>query len=75
MGLFDSVIVKCPNCGHENVFQSKSGPCVLRYVSLEDCPDDILANVNRHSPCKCDGCGIYYEVDIPTRSAVIVNNP
>ena len=70
MGMFDSVMVKCPNCGQENEFQSKSGECFLEVYTLENCPDDVMANVNRHSPCECD-CGTKYEVDIENRKAII----
>ena len=57
MGLYDSVMVKCPKCGEEkNEFQSKSGECLLDVYTLENCPNDVMVNVNRHSPCKCN-CG------------------
>jgi len=71
MGMFDSVWVKCPFCGEENDFQSKSGECDLSNYTLENCPDDVLANINRHSPIQCD-CGCRYEVNIDTRKAVVV---
>ncbi len=71
MGMFDSVMVKCPNCGKENEFQSKSGDCLLELYTLEDCPDNVMVNVNRHSPCEC-GCGTKYEVDIKNRKAIII---
>ena len=33
MGMFDSLIIKCPKCGKEMEWQSKSGPCGLdRYT-------------------------------------------
>ncbi len=71
MGMYDSVWVKCPKCETENEFQTKSGECLLDNYTLENCPDDALANVNRHSPCNCD-CGAFYEVDITERKAVLV---
>ena len=71
MGMFDSVWVKCPKCGTENEFQSKSGECLLDNFSLEKCPIDVLANVNRHSPCHCL-CGAFYEVDVEKRKAKLV---
>jgi len=74
MGMFDSVLVKCPNCGTENEFQSKSGECNLSYYDLVNCPADVLDNVNRHSPCHCE-CGTFYKVDIENRKPVIVNHP
>lgn len=72
MGLYDSVIVNCPKCGEGHFFQSKSGECFLENYTLENCPDNVLADVNRHSPYDCD-CGTCIKVDIPTRMAVVLN--
>ncbi len=71
MGMYDTVIVPCPKCGKKEEFQSKSGECCLRVVELNECPVDILANVNRHSPYTCD-CGIVFEVDLSTRKSTKV---
>ena len=70
MGMFDTVWVKCPKCGEENGFQSKSGYCILGNYTLEDCPDDVMLNVNRHSPVECD-CGCVFEIDVNTRKPII----
>ena len=72
MGMYDSVIVNCPNCNEEHQFQTKSGQCLLDVYTLENCPDDVMVNVNRHSPCRCD-CGSFFEVDKETRVAVLVS--
>ena len=69
--MFDSVWVKCPQCGEENDFQSKSGECILGNYNLDECPEDVLQNINRHSPIECEECGCKYEVDIVNRKAVI----
>lgn len=66
MGLYDSLMAPCPNCGNVNEFQSKSGDCVLIEYKLHNCPDDVMEDVNRHSPIKCD-CGTLLEIDIITR--------
>ena len=71
MGMFDTILVKCPKCGKEHEFQTKSGECFLNVYTLEDCPDDVLVDANRHSPYNC-GCGEVFQVDIPTRKAVSV---
>lgn len=71
MGMFDTVIVLCPECGEEHEFQSKSGECSLQVVNLDECPDDILADVNRHSPYTCE-CGCVFEVDLSTRKSTKV---
>jgi len=70
MGMFDSVWVKCPKCNEENEFQSKSGDCLLSDYSLENCPNDVLQDVNRHSPYECE-CGCKYSVDIKNRKVII----
>ncbi|MFA5319533.1 MAG: hypothetical protein WC387_04210 [Candidatus Paceibacterota bacterium] len=73
MGVFDTVLVKCPKCGKKNDFQTKSGDCFLEVYELDNCPDNVLADVNRHSPCHCK-CGTIYEVDIPNRKAILIKN-
>ena len=73
MGVYDTVWVKCPKCGFENDFQSKSGDCILANFNLDNCPENVLLNVNRHSPCVCK-CGAVYDVDIEKRKAVLINN-
>lgn len=70
MGMFDSVWVKCPKCNEENEFQTKSGDCLLRNFTIENAPNEVMEDVNRHSPCECE-CGLKYSVDIETRKAVI----
>jgi len=70
MGMYDSVWVKCPKCSKEYEFQSKSGDCVLDNFNLEECPENVLKDVNRHSPCECE-CGTMFRVDIPNRKAVL----
>lgn len=62
--MFDVVFVPCPDCGEESEFQIKGGGCDMKYHILSDCPEDVLLDINRHSPNKCDNCGIEYEVDI-----------
>ena len=72
MGLYDSVWVECPNCGKENEFQSKSGECNLFDYTLENCPDNVLEDVNRHSPYYCECCALY-EVDIAKRKPFLLS--
>jgi len=74
MGMFDTVIVKCPKCKSKYECQTKSGECLLSVYSLKKCPDDILADVNRHSPYSCD-CGTLFKVDIEARKSVIASDP
>lgn len=45
MGMFDSVIIYCPNCGTQIEFQSKAGDCNLRSYTLSDIPSTIAADL------------------------------
>jgi uncharacterized Zn finger protein len=70
MGMFDSVWVKCPNCGTANEFQSKGGGCALIDYTLEDAPADVLSDVNRHAPVSCSKCGNSYKVKVTVTASV-----
>lgn len=70
MGIYDSVWVKCPYCETENEFQSKGGECLLDNYTLEDCPIDVMSDINRHSPCRCGECDAFYSVDIEERKPI-----
>ena len=70
MGMFDTIEVKCPNCGKTEDFQTKGGGCFLRYYNLKNAPEDVLSDVNRHSPYTCAKCGIKFEVDIKKRISI-----
>jgi hypothetical protein len=56
MGCLDSVLVRCPTCGTSSEFQSKGGDCLLRVCRLENCPHDVLSDVNRHAPNQYEQC-------------------
>ncbi len=64
MGMFDTVLVPCPKCGEVSEFQSKGGDCRLSEYTLDNCPQDVLSDVNRHSPNTCDKCGSKYMVGL-----------
>jgi len=66
MGCFDTVLVPCPRCGAIDEFQSKSGDCLFEEYSLEDCPAEILFDVNRHAPAICLECGTRFMVEFET---------
>lgn len=57
MGLFDSLIVICPNCGKKTEIQSKVGPCVLDMFKWEDdLPVWLMASLDNTTET-CDACG------------------
>ena len=73
MGMFDTVLVPCPKCGTKEEFQSKSGECFLQVVELENCPPDIFADINRHSPYSCSNCDSTFQVDLKTRKSILTS--
>lgn len=68
MGLYDTVMAPCPDCGTRSEFQSKGGACLLRTWTLPeeaaDIPADVLSDVNRHAPNECGECGTQYYVAV-----------
>lgn len=69
MGVFDSVMVPCPECGLKEEFQSKgSEDRCCRTFELKDAPLDVLSDVNRHAPYKCSNCGTWFQVAITLTS-------
>ena len=68
MGMFDIVMVPCPSCGECAEFQSKSGACRLAEFTLEEAPDDVLLDVNRHAPNRCRTCSTFFAVDVQPRA-------
>jgi len=70
MGCYDTVEVLCPNCGQADYFQSKSGFCSYYAYSLDTAPDDVMIDVNRHSPYECSNCGQLFKVDIESKKAI-----
>jgi len=71
MGMFDSVMVPCPACGTQNEFQSKgAADCRLKVYKLENCPPDVMLDINRHAPIACSNCKVLYEVKL-----TITGNP
>jgi hypothetical protein len=64
MGMYDTVNIPCPKCETLNEFQSKGGDCLLSCYTLEDVPNDVLLDINRHSPITCRNCNTKYEVGL-----------
>lgn len=64
MGMFDTVMVPCPECGETSEFQSKGGDCILAVYDLHACPPDVMGDVNRHAPNTCEKCGTVFAVKV-----------
>src|SRR5438132_589581 len=72
MGMFDTIMVPCPQCGKEEGFQTKSGPCQLEIYVLATAPADALQDVNRHAPQQCDNCGTWFAVEFRIEPAKVL---
>ncbi len=76
MGMFDSVMVKCPYCGIENELQTKNGQCILGKYDLINAPPQVLLGVEGNHECKHrdfnkltgvsfdGGCGEWFNVSV-----------
>jgi hypothetical protein len=74
MGMFDTVVVRCPSCGDPAYFQSKAGDCVLASLSLDNASPDVLADLagDQHT---CD-CGETFRIVVQINAWVeSVNGP
>jgi len=71
MGCYDTVLLPCPKCEQLYEAQSKGGDCILKDYTLENAPEDVLSNVNRHAPFVCD-CGTRFEVNLEKMEIVVV---
>jgi len=70
MGVYNTIMIPCPNCSEPYGAQSKSGPCNMDYFDLKDAPIEVIYDANRHAPYVCDKCRCVFEVDIKNRKAV-----
>lgn len=64
MGMYDSVIAKCAQCGHEVEFQSKSGECRLHTFPASAVPVAVATGCIGDIE-KCPDCGHLNKIDLP----------
>jgi len=60
MGMYDEVIIECPNCFKHFKEQSKAGDCVLQTYWIHDAPLLIVADMQKDSEngkLSCPHCG------------------
>jgi hypothetical protein len=72
MGLYDIVRLPCPRCGEIFEAQSKGGNCILSDYELEECPQNVLLDVNRNAPFICPKCDSIFEVELRTTAKLIL---
>lgn len=54
MGMYDSVVARCPSCGEKVEFQTKMGPCELRKYKPSSVPVIIAAALDGSvEACAC----------------------
>ena len=64
MGMYDSVMVKCFNCGKNVEFQSKAGKCRLDKFLVRKVPTEIA--IDLHGTIEvCKKCGTKIQLSIP----------
>jgi len=62
MGMFDTVIVKCPKCNEINYVQTKTGECMLSNYQWETLENPIIANGVTGEIVNCTKCDCYFEL-------------
>jgi len=60
MGLYDSVVVECPNCTTEIEFQSKAGECLLDKFDEQTVPATVACDIAGEQE-ECPKCGTRLE--------------
>ncbi len=68
MGMFDSVFVKCPNCGANLEFQTKVGDCGLHKYDAERVPVLIAAALDKREE-ECRHCKALVTITIDRKPA------
>ena len=60
MGMFDSLFIKCPKCGKEMEWQSKSGPCCLDSYTPKNLPVDVARDLE-YDIVGCQFCNVHWK--------------
>ncbi len=72
MGMFDRVIIKCPNCNEDLEFQSKAGECFLNDYNLKNIPWNISLDLNKKIILcpKCSKNIIFELINLPSKPKI-----
>lgn len=63
MGLYDDVLVPCPSCGQDIIFQAKGNNPGLNEYRLDNAPKDVILACTHHA-WECKNCGALACVDV-----------
>jgi transposase-like protein len=63
MGMFDEVLLPCPECGKDAIAQSKGGDCTLSRYNFESAPPAVLGYLVDDGTYLCTRCGITFKVE------------
>lgn len=63
MGMFDSLMLRCPHCDHLNEEQFKDGDCTLSMFTLDDLPKHLLPRFDGRS-ITCLACTKTFQIKI-----------
>lgn len=61
--MYDTLIVKCPDCGSPMEFQSKAGACSLYEYTIHNVPDDVAIDLKDETQ-SCDKCGYVAKIRV-----------
>jgi hypothetical protein len=71
MGMFDSVILRCPECNEIVEHQSKAGRCQLFTYTLANTSLDILADIAKDTIYCSKGHKFYIKLQVVTSAEEI----
>ena len=61
MGMFDTLNLECPYCGHINQMQTKDRACILKSCYITDIQPEIFNDLKRVRTCEvCEGKFVLY---------------
>jgi len=72
MGMFDEILIPCPDCNGLIYKQSKSGQCVLGTYHFSNAPKDALAGLLKEDEITCEHCEA--EITIDAKFFVVSNS-
>jgi hypothetical protein len=72
MGMFDSVIGRCPHCNEKVELQSKAGDCLMNVYGIDSIPPEIANDLRgnyKEWNTTCEHCGERYKFksEVPAR--------